>query len=201
MQENIDISICDLYSQGKSAPQIANILNISQWSIYRTLKRREIPRRTTVYSNKLTFLSKPLSYSKLTRLNTKQNELFIAGLFIYLGEGSKKSFGVVDLANSDPQVISIFLRMLREIYQINEEKLRVYLYTHENRDVGKIISYWSKLLDIPKSQFTKPYIKSGLTSNHNDKMKNGLVHIRYADKRLWDNLMDDIRYAINNMLG
>ncbi|MEK6881506.1 MAG: hypothetical protein AABY22_17925, partial [Nanoarchaeota archaeon] len=44
-----------------------------------------------------------------------------------------------DLANSNPNVISLFIKMLRQIYGVNEKRLRVYLYCYENQNPEDII--------------------------------------------------------------
>jgi len=78
----------------------------------------------------------------------------------------------------------MFLRFLREICGITEKKLRVYLYCYENQSPKNLISFWSKETKILKTQFTKPYVRKDFRLDKIDKMPYGLVHIRYADKKL-----------------
>lgn len=42
---------------------------------------------------------------------------------------------------------------------------------------------------IPKSQFTKPYVRNDFRKEKEGKMKCGMVHIRYADKKLLAQIM------------
>lgn len=48
------------------------------------------------------------------------------------------------------------------------------------------MNFWSKLLRIPKSHFTKPYARKNFDPTKIGKMKYGLLHIRYYDKKLLD---------------
>lgn len=83
-------------------------------------------------------------------------------------------------------MILIFLRFLRDICGIDESKLRVYLYCYADQKIGRLISFWSKITGIPSSQFTKPYVRNDFNPQKSGKMKYGLLHIRYGDKKLLD---------------
>jgi len=94
---------------------------------------------------------------------------------------SERGKDAVDFANSDTNTVRIFLKALRKIHRVDEKRLRVFLYCYGNQKVNKLINYWSKLLNMPKSQFTKPYIKQNFDNRKIDRMPYGLVHIRYSD--------------------
>jgi transcriptional regulator with XRE-family HTH domain len=85
-----------------------------------------------------------------------ERDLLIAGLMLYVGEGSKTD-GAVKLANSDPRVIRLHLRWLRHFFEIDERRLRVSLYLHRGLDLDAAVAFWSGLTEIPPEQFTKPY--------------------------------------------
>jgi hypothetical protein len=91
---------------------------------------------------------------------------------------------MVDFANSDKDMIILFLKFLRNICGVDEKRLRVYSYFYANQNVNKNTNYWSKITKISKKQFTKPYIRKDYDENKTDKMPNGLIHIRYSDKKL-----------------
>lgn len=104
---------------------------------------------------------------------------------LYWGEGSKWDGEVtVDFANSDEKMIKLFLVFLRKVCGVREKKLRVFAYFYANQKINKNINYWSKVTRIPKNQFTKPYIRKDFKESKKDKMPHGLIHIRYADKKL-----------------
>lgn len=113
-----------------------------------------------------------------------QRDLEACAIGLYWGEGAKSlAAGVVDLANSDPGVLQVFLRYLREIVRIDERRLRVYLYCFDDQDVESLKRFWSIELGIPVSQFTKPYIRAG-GSIRTRKMPYGVAHVRYNEKKL-----------------
>lgn len=110
---------------------------------------------------------------------------------LYWGEGYKGSVrgganNSIDFANSNPSMVVVFLRFLRTIYKLDEKKFRILIYCYSNQNIEHLKRYWSKITNIPLSQFSKPYIRQDLRKSTRE-MKYGLVHVRYCDKKL---LMD-----------
>lgn len=97
--------------------------------------------------------------AKKEYLPLTKREMFIAGLFLYWGEGSKSTYDKVCLSNSDPQVIKFTLYWLTKALEVARADIRVYLQLYKDMDQKKITNFWSKELNISKSQFGKPYIK------------------------------------------
>ncbi len=179
------------YEKRMSVPEIANRLRVSTRSIYKQMDRSGLRRRTNAETKKLVFKKKTPSFKIKKKLSLKERELMIAGIMLYWAEGSKikKQEGVVcgktvDFTNSDPTMIRLFLSFLRKICRVDERRLRIYLYCYANQDVVHLKNYWSKLTKIPLSQFTKPYVRKEFSLQKIGKMKYGLVHIRYSDKKL-----------------
>jgi len=112
----------------------------------------------------------------------------IAALMIYLGEGAKTGV-TVDVANTDSGVHKVFLKFLREICGVKEEKLRFYLYCFENQDPKELIQFWSKTLNVRIEAFTKPYIRKSTTHNRAQRKPYGVLHTRYNDKRLLEKIL------------
>jgi len=181
-----------LYSSGFGMKDVATRLDVSLSSVNNVMQRNNIPRRKPSETNKLNFLRSPLSFKERVGLTHPEESLKLAGLMLYWAEGSKRSKCVVDLANCDEKMISIFLKFLRTIYGVNEDKLRVYLYCYTDQNPNKLVDYWSELTKIPVSQFSKPYIKAAPDSHVHGKMEHGLVHIRYADTRLLSIIKQEI---------
>lgn len=172
------------YQNGLSAREVGEELNIPVWQVIRFMKKNNLPRRAASETQKLQFRKKKGTFTIKKNLSKKEEKLRIAGLMLYWAEGVKTSDNTVDLTNSDPHMIKLFLRMLREVYGIKEEKLRVLLYCYANQDIKKLIGYWVKATKIPQKQFIKPYIRQDFLEKKKGKMRYGLVHIRYHDKKL-----------------
>jgi hypothetical protein len=174
-----------LYREGNSAREIATRLNVPLDAVYYFLRKNKIPRRTPGENNALLFYKKSPSFKIKKNLSVKERLLKIAGLMLYWGEGSQwPGETIVDFANSNPDMIKIFLDFLRNVCAINNNKLRAYLYCYSNQDLNKLINFWIRTTKIPREQFTKPYIRNDFQDGKSTKMKFGLLHVRYNDKKL-----------------
>jgi DNA-binding transcriptional MerR regulator len=179
------------YKEKMSVPEMADKFDSSIWSIYRQMKKNGLERRDDAEAKKLAFNKKPLSFNPKKNLSFGEQELKIAGIMLYWAEGSKikKQEEVVcgktvDFANSDPKMIQLFLKFLRKICRVDEERLRIYLYCYANQDVTFLKNYWSEITKIPLNHFTKPYVRKEFSREKIGRMKYGLVHVRYSDKKL-----------------
>ncbi|MFH1968155.1 MAG: hypothetical protein ABIJ84_02110 [bacterium] len=174
------------YKEKLSTIGIGKKLKVSPWVILRFMKRVKLPIRTFKEANANAFNKKELSFSIKKNLTRKEEKLKIAGIMLYWAEGGKSlgKYWSVDLANSDSEMIKIFLKFLRQICRIDEKKLRVQLYCYANQDIEKLKEYWYKITNIPKNQFIKPYARQDFRIEQKDRMRYGLIHIRYNDKKL-----------------
>lgn len=174
-----------MYDSGMSVQDIATNVSVSLDAAYYFFRKHGIKRRGIVEARHLVYSRKKPSFKIKKRLSYKEKELKTAGVMLYWGEGSKwDGERVVDFANSNSEMIKIFLSFLRIICGIKEDKVRIYLYCYSNQSPDKLIDFWSKEINVPKGQFTKPYIRNDYNKNKTGKMKYGLIHIRYADKKL-----------------
>jgi len=172
------------YRDKLSMKEVADRMDTTIEAVIYFMRRNNLKRRTFQETNKIRFEKTPLSFEKADISTEYLKELEIIGMMLYWGEGFKsEKCKVVDLANSDPKMILIFLNFLRKIFQVDETRLRVYLYCHSNQQSSDLINFWSNLTRIPSKQFCKPYIRQDYDINKRE-MKYGLVHIRYSDKRL-----------------
>ena len=86
-----------------------------------------------------------------------RNELLLVGTILYWGEGTK-SFGKqnisgIALSNSDPNIISCFMKFIRKILGVKDEKIRAGVQIHPNINVGKAKSFWAKGTSLPRDRF------------------------------------------------
>ena len=179
-----EIKVARLYLSGFSAQQIADELSVSLKIIFGSLKRQEISRRTSRESNHIRYEAKPLSYHIKHELNLEKENLKLSAVMLYWAEGYKVGEHGIDFANSDPEMAFLFRRFLTEICGIDERRLRCFVYCYEGQDIEKLINFWSELLEVPKTQFTKPYIKKAASGVQGPRMIYGLVHLRYSDRKL-----------------
>ena len=107
-------------------------------------------------------------------LPLNDREFFIAGLFLYWGEGTKCRRDGLSVSNSDPSVIKFFIRWLNKNLSVPRKKMRVGLHLYNDMDINKEMEFWSRTLKIPLSQFIRPYIKK--TSSERINHKGGFGH-------------------------
>lgn len=173
------------YKSGLSANDISKEIGVSIDAVYYFFRKYKIPRRTPGEVNELIFENKSPSFRLKESLSLEEEKLKIAGIMLYWGEGSKwEGEKIVDFANSDEYMIKVFLNFLRKVCGIDENKLRVYLYCYANQNPEKLKEFWSKKIKIPLKKFIKPYVRKDFKYSKSNKMKNGLIHIRYNDKKL-----------------
>ena len=184
--KNIIPKIVKLYQTGHSAKQIGDQLQYPLNAVYYAMRKHTIIRRDGKASAAARFAQKELSFSVPRTFTPLHKRLQLIGVTLYWAEGYKteKSKGI-DFANSDPTMALVFMRFLREVCRVDESRIRILLYSHDEQKVEQQVQYWSRLLKVPIQNFSKPYIAQThkkLEKNH--KMPYGLVHLRYADKKL-----------------
>ena len=101
-----------------------------------------------------------------------KREIFIAGLFLYWGEGGKTNPYAITLSNTDPGMIRFYMMWLRNL-EIPHEKIRIRLHLYSDMDIEKEILFWSKTTHAKKQQFMKPSIKKSL---HPELSERGFGH-------------------------
>ena len=133
------------------------------------------------------------------------NMLKEIGIILYWAEGSKayvsngkKHERLIEFANTDPLMITTFLRFLREIMKLEETRLRARIKIHQNINYKKSVEYWSKITGIPYEHFTKPIIRNYDSKKPNP--ENTVLTIRYTSKRDFVKLMGWIN-EVKNLLG
>ena len=184
------------WNEQRSVPEIAKISGTKKHALYDLMRKHGIRRRSWSESNYIVHRDKPC-FQLRQPLTAEQKQLFTAGLMLYWAEGAKQGHSV-DLANTDSRVILIFLKFLREICGVAESRLRVLIYAYEGQDADAICQYWSELTQIPREQFLKPY----MSRLRNDRKRQrvlpyGVAHIRYNDKRLFQQLFSWIEEECN----
>jgi len=177
----------ECYISGKMGKEISFISGLSLKQIYSSLRRQKIPRKSLSEQNKILFERKQPSFNFKETLSLKDRELLIAAIMLYYGEGAKTGV-TVDMANSDVLVIKLFLKFLRKVCRVKEEKLRFYLYCFKDQNADALIKYWSSQLNAGTAQFTKPYVRPTVNRGSRS-MPYGVMHIRYGDKKLLEKFL------------
>ncbi len=91
----------------------------------------------------------------------KYNPLFIAGLMLYWGEGTKNPRTNVQLANSDPVLIRLYIFFLRNICKIPTSKIRAHILIYPDHEERITQSYWIKTTGLSRENFSKSVVIKG----------------------------------------
>jgi hypothetical protein len=169
----------NLRKEGKSYSEIKSLLGVNKSTLSgwlkdmplssermrqlrdHNLKRIENFRRTMAEKKKAKL---DLVFGKVKKdiSRLKDRDLFIGGLFLYWGEGSKRDRGGISFTNTNPAMIKFFIKWLG-LMGFGKDKLKVNLHLYSEMDQVKQINYWSKELGISKKQFRRPYIKNSFS--------------------------------------
>ena len=131
----------------------------------------------------------------------KKNDLLLLGTSLYWAEGHKRPLirkgrvitsHPVSLTNSDPKLIALFLKFLRQTCKVPDNKIIVNLRYFEHQNESYLLSYWQSLTQLPQSQFTKSYVGVSISSQRKrpyNILPYGVVQIRVSDTSLFHKIM------------
>jgi hypothetical protein len=114
------------------------------------------------------------------------HERIMCGM-LYWCEGGK-SPRVVAFTNSDPRLVKTFLNLLRKSFVLDETKFHPCIHLHAYHIPSKQLDFWSKITDIDKQQFIKPYQKQNTGKRFREGYQ-GCISIRYYSSDLARRLM------------
>lgn len=164
-----------LRKEGKSIRDIEKILKVSRSTLSGWLHNIELSekQKKQLHENWQTALIKARAIAaelnraaRLERIRKiRQNvEKLTSGIVIdritgelifatfYLAEGTKTE-GSVIIANSNPEILKSLLNLFGYLYKPDISKFRCCLHLRKDQSEKELKNYWSKILDIPKSQF------------------------------------------------
>ena len=124
-----------------------------------------------------------------------KRDLFLAGLFLYWGEGTKAQKGSVNLTNTNPSMLKFFLKWL-ELFDVKRKNLKVKLHLYSDMDIKKYVAFWSKELKIPISQFRKSYIKKTQLKSitYKNGFGKGTCCVMFENRDLWEYIIMSLKY-------
>ena len=102
---------------------------------------------------------------------------------LYWCEGNKNGDTLVRFTNSDPQLIKIFLSLLRRGFDIVEAKFRALIHLHQYHDEKKQKKLWHEITNIPLNQFNRTYWTPHTGKRKHDNYP-GCIAISYYDARV-----------------
>lgn len=129
---------------------------------------------------------------------SKETEKAVLSM-LYWAEGTKVR-GALQFANTDPKLILLFVTLLRQCYELDESKFRIRLHLHYYHKVKKIKAFWSKLLDIPITQFEKTYRKHRSKEKTFCRNFGGICFIKYYSVNIKEKIVQ-YAYALGEKMA
>lgn len=127
-----------------------------------------------------------------------KNEFKLGGIMLYWAEGAK-SAKYIDITNSDPILIKFMVNWLRIICKVPKDKFRASLHLHSGQNEEETKVYWSKITNIPTSQFRKSYFKKEGSGYRKNRLYRGTIKIRICDSNLFYRILGWIEGISLNM--
>jgi hypothetical protein len=163
----------ELRSQGLSLPTIAETLGVARSSVWNWVRDLPVPEAARTRWRDQAYWEKIRGRRCMLRAQQKlsaarhvgrlsDRELLIAGVVAYWCEGSKdkpyaRSENVV-FVNSDPKLIRLWLSFLDSI-GVACSRLAFRLQIHETADVAAALAFWSDVVEVSPSEFSKTTLK------------------------------------------
>ncbi len=207
-----------LRKQGASYSQIKNKLGVSKstlsgWlydmplSVSRIKELRDnSPIRIEKYRNTMRAKKEKRLMGAYKLMSNKigkmtKREIFLAGLFLYWSEGTKRTSSVIEMTNTNPYMLKFFVEWFKQL-DVNPEKIKVRLHLYEDMNIKKQTEYWSRTLSIPIKNFRNPYIKNSKLSSINYKSGygQGTCSLIVGDADLFNKVIMGIKYLENSSL-
>lgn len=191
--------------EGKSIKEIAKQVGVSSGSVSAWVREIELTPEQRAFLTKRQIASGEQGRQKGADSNRERKEmrireareassqrfsslsieqLFVLGLGLYWGEGSKSPRNKsLILTNSDPAIIKLMIRWFSDCFGVDQSRFRPRICiadTHRDRE-EILLSYWSKTLGLPVSQFSKTsFLPTGKKLYENRDIYYGVIALYIA---------------------
>jgi AcrR family transcriptional regulator len=136
-------------------------------------------------------------FSRL-ELSAQFKELLLT--MLYLGEGFKMR-STVGMGNSNSEIMAAFVTMLREIYNVADERFSCYLHLRCDQDSEQETIYWSKIIKIGKDRFRKPQFDKRTLGIRTWESYHGVCVVYCNDARIEKRLTILQKYILKRLMA
>jgi hypothetical protein len=116
-----------------------------------------------------------------------RNALTLVGAALYWAEGTK--YGAFSFANSDPDMVKVYLLWLRTALLVPENKIsfRVHVYLDTGKTLEEVESFWEGIVGVTRQVFQKAIVNNRPKSSKHTKPGRsiyGTLHIRVRNSSI-----------------
>ncbi len=167
-----------------SMMQIATQCHTTHPRVYYWFKKHNIKRRSWCDSAYVKHNPEGDPFEIKQNLNPIDEELLLAGLMLYWAEGHRANRYSVEIANLDHRMLKLFVKFLRQVCRMDEDKITLYVQLYKRFDKKQAKIYWSKTLKIPTSQISVNYHTDKRSKAQEQKSKFGIARIQVHNYKL-----------------
>jgi len=199
-KQNIAI---EMRKRGLSYSEIENRLHVPKSTLSYWLKNIKLaPDQLKKLNEKRTEAAKVNALKKISKTsriieeiknssaqNIKQiskRELWLLGIVLYWKNGNTSDLRKgVHFSSSDPDMIRLFLKWLKEIGEIKDEEIKFNIFIkNKNDSIEGLISYWSQITDFPKSCFSKIYFQKVFKAKIKGSSGRGFLRVKVVQSSM-----------------
>lgn len=153
----------------------------------RKAQKRAVTTRSKNRSEYLSALTKSNVHLVPMLKNKKIAKIVLATL--YAAEGTKGKRGFLTFGNSDPHLIKLFLRLLRDCYTVDIKKFRCTLQCRADSPIPTLERFWVRTTGIPYKQFYKARIDPRTIGKKTQKPNyRGVCRLDYFSAHIYNEL-------------
>ena len=200
-KQNIAI---EMRKRGFSYSEIENRMHIPRSTLSYWLKNIKLtPEQTKKLNDKRTEVAKANALKKVSRTSKmieeiknsssqdvkeiSKKELWLMGVVLYWKNGNKSDLKKgVHFSSSDPDMIKLFLKWLREVGGVEDKEIRFDIFikwskTSKKNSSDEIIDYWAKVTGFSKEHFSNIYFQKASKKRESG---NGFLRIKVAQSSM-----------------
>lgn len=138
------------------------------------------------------------------------SDLKLIGIALYWAEGYKRAAvrngreltcHAVALANSDPKLILLFIRFLKEVCHVPDEEINAEIRIYEHLNESELLNFWQRTTKIPRANFGKVYYgisRSSIGKRPFNRLPYGTISVRVNSTNLFHKIMGWIQGLSNH---
>lgn len=193
------------WQRRKTLNAIGKQHGVSGTAVWKWMRHHGLTRRTV--SQAMFIRHNPTPPFRLGSLSPEQEFLRCVATVLYWCEGTHrdkrgKPLYTLTFTNADEQALAVWVRFLRDVCRLREDKIRARLYLHRDQSARMLLRYWSSRLRIPRQQFEQVTVtaSSREKSKRNHPEYRGTVKIKVHSKALVDQVGQWVREIQDRVL-
>lgn len=146
--------------------------------VLKRVGKAQLKTAQTQRQKKLHSIAEAKSLARQELRSVSRRDLMLLGIGLYIGEGEKNEN--VGIINSDPRVIKLAIRWLKEVYGLGTANFTIAIHLYPDNNIEKSLKFWSKTTGIPINQFGKTQVdrRKNKLQGKRGKLQYGTAHLR-----------------------